>query len=138
MAIQTRKYPPAGATLLECMMALALLATAFTLGAQALGWSAAQRRLGDQRHAALQEAANCLERVRQLNWDELHDERLAQMELSYQPPARIPSATLHVAAEPTDDPEAMKVQVEIQWLSRSGTPLQISLVTWRYKTGEVP
>jgi hypothetical protein len=128
-----------GTTLLECVIALGVLAAALTLGAQVLAWSAAQRRLGDQRHVALQEAANCLERVRQMPWEELTAERLATLDLSSEARQRLTSAELHVAPEEiAGQPSAKRVEVEIQWLTRHGeTPLRVALVTWRYKTGEV-
>jgi type II secretory pathway pseudopilin PulG len=90
---------PRGATLLECVVALGVLSVAFAVGAQALGWSAAQRRLGEQRHVALQEAANCLERVRQLKWDELTKERLAEIELSLEAAELLTSSELAIHPE---------------------------------------
>jgi hypothetical protein len=133
-AIGVRK-PVRGATLLECVVALTLLGAALTLGVQALGWSAAQRRLAQQRHVAMQEAANCLEQVRQLPWSELNHQRLAQLKLSAEAQRQLASAELRVTSETAGEQHAIKVRVEIQWLSRAGgTPWQVSLVTWRYNT----
>ena len=128
-----------GTTLLESVIALGLLAAAFTLGAQALGWSAAQRRLADERHIAVQEAANCLQRVRQLPWDELTDERLTSLELSSHASALLASAELHVtAADAGEEPAARRIRAEVSWVTRhGGTPLRIGLVTWRYRTNLV-
>jgi hypothetical protein len=125
-----------GTTLLECVVALGLLAAAFTLGAQALGWSAAQRRLADERHIAVQEAANCLQRVRHLNWDELTDERLASQKLSSHASELLASAELRVtAADAGGEPAGRRIHAEVSWVTRhGGTPLQIGLVTWRYRT----
>ena len=124
-----------GSTLLECTVALGLLAAAFTFGVQALGWSAAQRRAGDQRHVAIQEAANCLEQVRVLDWADLNDERLSQIKLSEVAQARLPSAELKITTEKQNEPDAVRVRVEVLWPGRSsGSPLRVGLVTWRYNT----
>jgi hypothetical protein len=87
----------------------------------------------------MQEAANCLERVRQLPWQELTAARLSQIELSAAAQARLPSADLQIAAEPTDEADAVKVRVQIGWHSRQGgTPLEVALVTWRYNREAAP
>lgn len=120
--------------MLECLVALGILAAAFTLGAQALGWSAAQRQTLGQRHLALQEAANCLERLRQLPWDELTDQRLAQFELSPAAREQLHEAALEITPElPAGEPAAMRLQVRVHWFGRHGSPLRVSLVTWRYE-----
>jgi hypothetical protein len=120
--------------LLESIVALGVLAVACTAGVQALAWAGAQRRLTDQRQCALQEAANLLEQVRQIPWKELTEDRLADIALSDETRQRLNSAQLNVTSEgAASELDAIKVSVEIQWLSRySGSPWQVRLVTWRY------
>ena len=130
------RYRPHGATLLECVVALGILGAAMTLGAQALGWSSAQRRLADQRHLALQEAVNCLERVRMIPWQDLSEARLAEIELSAEARRRLSAATLKIESQSASSgPTAKRIHVKIAWQSQGGNlPLQVNLVTWRYQT----
>jgi Tfp pilus assembly protein PilV len=130
---------PRGATLLESMVALSVLTMAFTLGAQMLGWSATQRRLTDERHMAMQEAANCLERVRLLKWSELTEQRLAEIELSAEAHRLLRSPRLDIrAAAARGELEERRIEVRITWHTRrEQTPLRVQLVTWRYPA-EVP
>ena len=117
-------------------MALGILAVAMTLGVKALAWSAALRRQADQRQLALQEAINCLEQVRQVPWERLDEDNLAEIKLSTAAAEHLDAAHLRILPETSGDKlEAVKVRVQIEWQSRySGAPWQVELATWRYRT----
>lgn len=126
--------PRRGATLLEAVVAIALLGTAFVLGAQALAWTSAQRRLTDDRQLAMQEAVNCLERLRRLEWNELTNERLSAIDLSPAAKQRLTAGRVKIAREADiADPPGSRFRVEVQWKSRYGVPLNVAFTTWRYR-----
>ena len=136
MRILMRHCPPRGTTMLESLVALGVLAAAFTLGAQTLGWSTAQRRTIGQRHLALQEAANTLEQLRQLKWTELTEERMSRIELSPAAREQLDGAELEITPElMTDELASMRLQVRVHWFGAGGAPLRVTLNTWRYEVG---
>jgi hypothetical protein len=117
------------------MVALAILAVAMTVGAEALSWSAALRKQADQRQLALQEAINCLEQVRQLPWDQLTEDGLAKLELSAIAHKELAAPQLSIVPEKVNSgPDAIRVRVQIEWQSRyRQAPCQVELTTWRYR-----
>ena len=126
-------------TVLEVTLALAVLSLAFVLLGQFLTAAAQQRRVSEHRRLALQEAANAIERVAALSWDEVTAEELSGWKPSTSLSSTLPQATMKsiVAVEP-GPPEAKRVRIEIAWTNASGQPGEpIGLTTFVYRPREV-
>jgi type II secretory pathway pseudopilin PulG len=123
-----------GTTLLETVVAVGLLATGLSLTAQVLAWNSAQRRANQQRQCAVQEAANCLERLRLLPWDELTAAGVQDFEMSAEAAAVLPQAKLKLDVR--HDPaqrDGKRMQIQIQWTNRAGQPVApVRLTAWRW------
>lgn len=126
-------------TVLEVMLALAVLSLAFVLLAQFLTASAQQRRVSERRRIALQEVANSLERVAALPWDEVTSEKLAAWKPSSAASTVLSQAQMRsiVATEP-GPPEVKRVRIEVAWTDASGQLVEpIGLTTFVYRPREV-
>jgi hypothetical protein len=124
-----------GYGLLEMAIAALMLAVAMALVVQAASWLAAERRGAERRQRAVQEAANLMERLTSLPWDELTPGRAAAQTLS---PAtreilRDGSLTVDVSDEP-GDPPARRVAIRIGW----GSAAPVRLVAWVHRRGGKP
>src|SRR5438105_2256363 len=73
---------PSGALLLELLISGLLLGIVMSAAIPTLGWIARQRKLSQQRQAAMLEVANLMERLTALDWDKLTSERAGEFELS--------------------------------------------------------
>ena len=126
-------------TVLEVTLALAVLSLAFVLLAQFLTAAAQQRRVSEHRRLAWQEAANALERVAALSWDEVTAEKLSGWKPSPAISTSLPNAEMKsiVAIEP-GPPEAKRVRITVSWTNASGQPGEpIGLTTFLYRQREV-
>lgn len=127
-----------GVTILEALLALAVLSLTFGLLAQFLAATAQQKRIGEQRRLALQESANALEQVAALSWEDLTTEKLAAVVPSPALTGAIPHAELklQVQAE-AGPPEAKRVRVEVSWPNAAGvTGEPIGLTAFFYPPPE--
>jgi hypothetical protein len=96
---------------------------------------------GDQRRqvyaqlTATQEAANLLEQVEALEWNELTAASAAKLQLSAQARQTLPDARLAVRVdEPSGAPRARRVTASVCWRPQLGEPeREVRLVAWRYK-----
>jgi hypothetical protein len=84
---------------------------------------------------ATQEAANLLERVEALQWNELTTASATKLQLSAQARQALPEARAEIHVdEPSGTPPARRVSAIVRWRPQSGEPeREVRLVAWRYK-----
>jgi Tfp pilus assembly protein PilV len=127
-----------GSTLLEMMIAAAMLGTLLTVCLQLCQAAAGQRRAADQRQCATLELANLMDRIAAQPWEELTAAALAGERPSPWAAGQLPGAELKVdISAPGDEPDARRITAALRWQDRSGRlgpPLQ--LTTWRYRSGQ--
>jgi len=124
-----------GMTLLELVVAGALLGTILVVCLQLLAATAEQRRAADQRQLAVLEVENAMERLAARPWDELTPQAVATPQLSPSVRGRLPGAELkvEVTASPAE-PLAKRIAILLRWQDRSGQFTQpVRIVTWRWK-----
>ncbi len=123
-----------GFTLLECLVAGAMLLVVMALAAQLFAWDARERREAWRRHVAQQEAANVLERVSNDAPGALNAERLGALTLSKESADWLPEGTLRASATAVTSPYAGKrIQIEITWRQSSGHPASpVRLTGWAF------
>ncbi len=124
-----------GFTLWEVMVALLVLAALTTLCLQFYAAVSDQRRQVFAQLAATQEAANLLEQVEALRWNELTTASAARLQLSAQAARTLPEGRAEVLIdEPSGNPIARRVAVAVFWRPNAGEPeRKVRLVVWRYK-----
>ncbi len=130
-----------GATIVELMIALAVLAAVLVTVTQALLGLAIQRRAAQRQQQALIEAANVMERMMALPFDDVTDEKAAGAELSEESQRVLPDGSLRVRVSDAEQPPAGKrIEVEVGWRNRAGQMHQSArLVAWKYRTeGQQP
>ena len=130
-----------GVILLEVVVAFGLMAVLVTICLQMLAVNAAARRAVERRAVALQEAANMLERVSALSWEQITAQRVAEFELSPSVRDILPGATARLSVEASGDagPPAKQVRVEISWTNSVGeTEAPVQLSSWTYARGKEP
>ena len=123
-----------GTTLLETTLAFVVLSCAFVMLAQFLTAANQQRRLSEQRRLALQEAANVLEHVAALPWDDVTAEKLAAVTPSPALRSAAPAAELKLQLQADEGPpRAKRVHVEVAWPSAAGRAVEpVGLTTFLY------
>ena len=128
----------AGLSLLEMMVAGALLATLLTISLKLIGASASQWRAMEQRTLAIQEASTLLERLTARKWSDVTPEAARKVELSAAVSQALPGAELAIdVAQPADDKQAKRIRVEIRWQDVAGRRTRpVGLVAWRYRDVE--
>jgi hypothetical protein len=125
--------PRRGALLLEATIALFLISGVAVATAQLLALVARQRQASLCESAAQCEAANVLERIAALEYEQLTDEAASAMALSKEARAALPGGKLKVdlvAAE--DQPRHKRIVVEVRWSGARGQPRALQLVGWKY------
>jgi hypothetical protein len=126
-----------GVSILELTVSAVLLVALMTLCLTMLGAAASQQASGRRRAAALAEAANVLEQIAAVPFEELAGDRLAGWRLSPEAAAQLPGGTIEVAVDDFLGPPAGKrITVTIGWSDRAGEPARpVRLVTWRFAHG---
>ncbi len=116
-------------------MASMLLAAMLTISLQMLSAKAAQQRSLDRRQIAAQQAANVMEHLAAVPWDELTPESARQLQLPEQAPRALPNGQLEIEiSSPPEEPDAKRVTVEIRWRNGAGKLVSpVRLVTWRFR-----
>ncbi|MBN1588147.1 MAG: prepilin-type N-terminal cleavage/methylation domain-containing protein [Pirellulales bacterium] len=124
-----------GFTVLEMMVAAALLAVAATLCLQMVMLDTATRRAAAQRRLATREAANLVERLMARPRDQLTRETAEALELSPEAVEKLPEARLAVEFDESadDGPSATRLTLTLTWQGRSGQTVRpVRLVAWHY------
>jgi Tfp pilus assembly protein PilV len=121
-------------TLLELVVAAALLGTILIICLQLLAATAQQRRHADQRQLALVEVENTMERLAAWPWNELTPKTTAG-QLSPTVRSRLPGAELKVEVTTSSaEPSAKRIAVTLRWQDHSGQfEKPVTIVTWRWK-----
>lgn len=123
-----------GTTLVECIAAGAILAVLLVVCTQALSRTVIQQRAIANRRAALQTAANAMERVHALAWDQLapaNTQRIAR-QVSQQEMLR--GGRVEITVEESQAaPPAKRVRVAVFWKEMGEDRERSQLLTaWRY------
>jgi hypothetical protein len=123
-----------GIYLLEMAVAGVLLLALTMLCVRYFAVTATQRRVLDQRHAALAEAANIMERISARPWSDLTAEGLAKISFLPEIKLALPDGELKIELADEDaKPEAKRITVTIGWQDDAGQRVQpVRLVAWRY------
>jgi hypothetical protein len=120
---------------MEVAAAAIVLAVMMSVCVQLLRVTAGQRRALEARRAAIQEAANVMERVCARAWEELTPETAGHVQLSEDAERALPGGELHVDFAGTDEePEGKRITVVLRWPAGPGQPdRSVRLVAWRYR-----
>lgn len=130
---------PRGVVLLEVVVAFGLLAVLITVCLKMMVSTAVGRRAVERRAVALQEAANIIERIAAMPWDQVTPERLADVELSPQVREILPGAAVELKVEASADagPPGKRVGLEITWTNAAGdSDAPVRLSYWAYAAGK--
>jgi Tfp pilus assembly protein PilE len=124
-----------GSLMIEILVCGALLAVLLATAIPTMSWVLRQRKLCDQREAALLEVDNLMERVTAVEWSELTTDRAAQFRLSDPVAAQLPDSRLEIAVETDpDDPLAKIVQIRLTWDNGPGRLAPpVRLTAWVYR-----
>lgn len=123
-----------GVILIEVIVACGLAALLMALCVQVLTLTAAERRFVERRAIAQQEAANLIERVASIPFEELTPDSLQSLAIDPDVAKLLPDglASLSLAEEPGTLP-AKRVAVEVSWLGAGKRrELPVRLTTWRF------
>jgi Tfp pilus assembly protein PilE len=123
-----------GYLLMEMLAATALVMILVALGAQMLQASARQRLAMRHRQAAMEEAANVLERVAARPWPQLTPAALGRERLSEDTREALSGGSLSIELAPeAGPPAARQVLVTVTWREPPAEePLTVRLAAWRY------
>jgi len=130
-----------GATLIEVVGAMMVIASALTLLTTTLAMTATQRRAMSHRRLAVQEAANALERLAASPYKDLTPATAAELKLSAGA-RRLPDGSLKVeiastagetpAGETPAGASSKRIRSVVSWTT-AGQPQEVSLVAWRHQ-----
>ncbi len=123
-----------GTTLIELMVAAALLGTILVVCLQLVAATTMQRRAADQRRLALMEVENAMERLAARPWNELTPQTAAGP-LSPAVHSRLPGAELKAdVTTSAAEPGAKRIAVSLRWKDNSGRFTKpVTIVAWRWK-----
>ena len=119
--------------LLETIVAAAMLTGIMTVCLQMLSVVAAQHRVTETRQMAIREAANTMERLSVMPWDELTTETLVEEKLSQSADQRMTGGELTINVTESADPfDAKRIALSIRWKDRAGRFVRpVKLTAWR-------
>ena len=126
-----------GMIMLEVIVGCGLLAVLLAVCVQLLSVEALERRNYERRAIALQEAANIIERVSAMPFEEITPQRLGDIQLSPEVEQILPggAAQLFVEEEKGKVP-SKRVRVEIKWGTAGRTEAPVRLTYWAYTQPE--
>lgn len=111
-----RRRSRLGFTVVESVIAIAMLGVAMIMVAQIAVRSLAERTHAEEEFTALEASANVLESARATPWSELTPAWAAAVKPSADLAARLQGATVTVHVEPEKDrPRVKRVTVEVRW-----------------------
>jgi hypothetical protein len=129
-----------GSLILEVVVALTILATAMTGAAQLLLLCAQGKQDADHLLAAQLEAANVLERVAAMRYDDVTEQAAQDFKLSSGSEAALPSAQLktQVIESPSAELPYKRIVAEVSWLGAGDDRISVRLTGWKYAPAEGP
>lgn len=124
-----------GFTICEVVVAAAILTTLAAVCAQMLAASAQQNRMLQDRRAAINEAANVMERLFVQSWDQLTPDNAAQAALGDEFLKALPGGRLRVEVSTApDSPLSKQIVVRIEWTDAPDRPpYSVRLSAWKYR-----
>jgi hypothetical protein len=128
-----------GALLLEVSIAAGLVAVAMVAVAQLMAVAAQQERAWEYRRMAAQEAANALEQVMSLPWDQVTENRVGELALSPDAARRLPVGRLACQLEiDAGDLSSKRIVAEVSWKNRAEDRERVLLTAWRFAMEKRP
>ncbi len=126
-----------GSLLLEASLSVMVLTVALVGVAQLLAVAARQNREARWRAVATRELANVMERAMALSWEEMSDQRLAELQLSAEVDDALPAARLVKQLSSVEQPRpAKRLRLTIQYRNAAGRSIDpIALVAWKFQPG---
>jgi hypothetical protein len=124
-----------GTTIVELIVASAMLGTLLVICLQMAGALAAQQRTVQQRQLATLELANLMERIAARPWADVTPQAVAAEQPTPAARNRLPDAEVKVeVTTPAAEPDAKRIAASIRWKDRSGGFLPpVTLTTWKYQ-----
>jgi len=121
-------------TIIEMLVALAILASAGVALVQLVGLIARQRHFRQQRVAALTEIANEAERLALAKWDEVTPEKLSGWQPSAELSAAVPQAKCRALVfEEAGSPISRRIQLLVSWPNAAGQEMEPAALTlWKF------
>ena len=129
-----------GVTLFELMVVLVVMTTAMMAIVQLLAMVATQRRMIDQRRAALTEVANQAERIALMPWNAVQSKESEGWEFSAESRTTLPqgTATMEVREE-TEPANARRIRLLVRSPNSVGQMIELAdLTVWKFATGGEP
>lgn len=121
-------------TLIDVTAALAILTFALILAAEMLGLYARQQQAARQLLVAQLEAANALEKIATLSYDDVTPSSLDAIALSKEAQTSLPGGQLKAQLESAEDssPQHKQFAVEVTWPIGQGPSRSVKLTAWKY------
>lgn len=137
----SRRAGRRGVTVMETIVAMAIVAAAIVLGVQSMASAARHRRAGMQRSLAAIEAANQLERLMAGDWQGATAAAGEPLPLSPGAQAALPEGEMQVAVDEQSalaagDPplDSLKITVSLRWKNHAGEwTAPVSLSGWKHR-----
>ena len=125
--------PRRGFTLIEVIVAIALLAAALLAATQVLAISAKQRSAADRNFEAQLEASNVAEEIAAMDYDAITPGTAEGMKFTPEAQAAIPSAELKVTCEvlETYDLPTKRIAIEVSWPDVGAERRSVRLTTFK-------
>lgn len=130
----TSLRPRRGASIVELTVALFTLTVAAALVAQLAVTTARHRRHSEHRLVATQEAANALERMGQVAWEDLTADRFEQTKLSEVAAQALLDGQIEVRLTDIAEPRAgRRIDVTVSWAQDAAAERrEVALSAWRF------
>ncbi len=129
-----------GFVILEVIVACGLLAVLLTMSVQVLSLMAVERRHVERRAIALVEAANIVERMSTMPYEDIDEARLADVGLSPDVCQLLPDGRASLAVEDeSGEVPGKRVRVEIVWTGAAGhpeSPVRLTHWVWQRPSGD--
>jgi Tfp pilus assembly protein PilX len=127
-----------GSMLIEVTMATVILIMIMSVALKVMGFAAHERLAALRRERASFEAANVMEQITALRYDEITTERASRMAVSDASRERLPGCELAVdvstsPATAAPDAPAKRIAVKVRWRGPSGAwELPVRLTAWSF------
>ncbi len=124
-----------GFTLIELTAATVMLGVLIVVSVRMLAATAAADRAAWQRQAAWQEAANLMERIDAMPWEQIDPAHVDQLQLPERLEQSLPNSSLELAiGTRLDQPDVKQITVTIGWGgTETKPPKEARLSMWKYK-----